>query len=134
MHETEYKKDDLNPDFAPFTVSGDKLCRCNEDVPLKLELWDYSKDGEDSMKRIGKGYFTVIQLASGAVKEIATLDESKKPSGTIIIEKFQRDRTYDLIDYMNGGLSLNMVVMIDFTNSNGNPKDRQSFHFFDKSS
>ena len=100
-----------------------------------MELWDYSKDGEESMKRIGKGYFTIMQLASNAIKEVATLDDSKKPSGTIIIEKFDRQRTYDIVDYMNGGLSLNMVVMIDFTDSNGDPKtDKKSLHFFDKSS
>ena len=51
--------------------------------------------------------------------------------GTIVVEKATKTRTYDMIDYMNGGLSLNQVLMIDFTQSNGSVKDPSSLHFFD---
>ena len=131
VHETEYKKDDLNPDFAPFEISGNKLCRGDENMVLKMEIWDFSKDGEESMKRIGKQYFTIGQLVTGAVKQLDTVDEKNKVMGTIVVEKATKTRTYDMIDYMNGGLSLNQVLMIDFTQSNGSVKDPSSLHFFD---
>lgn len=33
------------------------------------------------------------------------------------------------IDYLRGGLQLNMMVAIDFTGSNGDPKHANSLHF-----
>src|SRR3990167_681559 len=130
--DTEYKKDNLNPDFAEFTVQESKLCRGNENLPLKLELIDFSKNGESEMKRIGKAFFTVKQLLSG-VKEIQTFDDKKKPSGTVIVEKVTKNRTYDILDYINGGLSLNQLFLIDFTAANGSPKDPKSLHYNDLS-
>ena len=133
VHETEWKKDELNPDFAPFTISSGKLCRGNEDLPVKLEIWDYSKEGEKEFRKVGKGYFTVSSLARG-IKEIPTFDDNKKSTGTIVVEKFDREQTYDLMDYLKAGLSLNQVVVIDYTKSNGNPKDPKSMHYFDSNS
>lgn len=133
VQDTEYKKDNLNPDFAEFTVPESKLCRGNESMPLKLEIIDFSKKGESEMQRIGKAFFTVKQLLGG-VKEIQTFDDKKKPSGVIIVEKIAKVRTYDILDYINGGLSLNQLFMIDFTESNGSPKDPKSLHFSDISS
>lgn len=34
------------------------------------------------------------------------------------------------MDYLRGGLQLNMFVAIDFTASNGNPKQPTSLHYF----
>lgn len=130
VHETEWKKDDLNPDFAPFTISSGKLCRGNEKLLLKLEIWDYSKEGETNFKKIGKGYFTVDALTRGT-KVIPTFDEKKKPTGSINVDKFEKEQTYDLMDFLRGGLNLNQIVVIDFTKSNGNPKDPKSLHYFD---
>lgn len=85
VHETEYKKDDLNPDFAPFTISDDKLCRGNEDQPLKMEIWDFSKEGEGSMNRIGKAYFTMRQITTDNLLKFVTIDAKGKPAGTIVV-------------------------------------------------
>jgi Copine/C2 domain len=132
VHDTEYKKDNINPDFAEFTVPESKLCRGNENLPLKLEIIDFSKKGESEFKRIGKAFFTIKQLLGG-LKEIQTFDDKKKPSGTIIVEKIVKSKTYDILDYINGGLNLSQIYMIDFTESNGNPKDPKSLHYSDLS-
>jgi hypothetical protein len=56
VQETEYVKDNLNPDFKPFTISGAKLCKNNMATPLKLEIWDHSKAGKHL--QISTGYFS----------------------------------------------------------------------------
>lgn len=134
VHETEYKKDNLNPDFDEFTLTANKLNRGDEDMPLKMELWDFSKQGGDAMKKIGGCYWTVNQILKGGVKEFQTLDADKKPSGTIIVQKFEKERTFDMLDYLKGGLNIGQVLAIDYTSSNGNQKDPKSLHFFDKNS
>ena len=130
VYETEHKPGDLNPDFAPFRITGNKLCRGDEGAILKAELWDYSSRGESKMTRIGKGFFTIRNIM-GAQSEIQTLDEKKQPTGSIIIEKFVKERSFDIIDYVNGGLNLSQMIVIDYSQANGNPKDPKSLHYFD---
>ena len=36
---------------------------------------------------------------------------------------------YTFLDYLQGGMSMNFVVAIDFTASNGDPNDPNSLHF-----
>lgn len=52
----------------------------------------------------------------------------KKP-GTLTLINFQVATRPSFTDYLRGGLQLNMIVAIDFTGSNGNPKDKNSLHF-----
>ena len=66
-------------------------------------------------------------------KDIPTFDENGVLSGTIIIQNFERRDLYSMIQHINYGLSLNLVTSIDFTASNGNPKNPSSLHFVDPS-
>lgn len=50
-----------------------------------------------------------------------------KPSGG-------SDSQYDFIDYVSGGLELNVCVAIDFTGSNGDPRKPGTLHHLDPSS
>lgn len=132
VHETEYKKNELNPDFLPFSITASKLNRGDEDAPVKFEIWDYTTGVDNYKNRIGKGYITVRQILEQNIRTIKTFDEKGKPSGDIIIEKFEKIRTYDMLDYVKGGLNIGQVLAIDFTSSNGNPKDPNSLHYFDQ--
>jgi hypothetical protein len=38
-------------------------------------------------------------------------------------------RQYSFVEYIQGGTQINLMVAIDFTASNGNPKDANSLHF-----
>lgn len=131
VHETEYRKNDLNADFEEFSIGGDKLCRNNEKCIIRVDFWDFGSGGEKNMKRIGTGFTTVEELLNDK-KEIETLDDKKKPSGTIIIEKFEKDQAFDLMDYLAHGLSLNMVFMVDFSTANGDFSTPASLHHISK--
>lgn len=54
--------------------------------------------------------------------------KSKKP-GTLILERFRSFTRPTFIDYLRGGLELNMIIAIDFTASNGSPAQSTSLHY-----
>jgi len=53
----------------------------------------------------------------------------EKKAGSLLLDDFNRVTRPSFIDYLRGGLQLNMVVAVDFTASNGVPKDPASLHF-----
>ncbi len=56
--------------------------------------------------------------------------KSKKP-GTLILESIDFFQKPTFLDYLRGGLELNLSIAIDFTASNGSPKSPNSLHFMD---
>ena len=58
-----------------------------------------------------------------------------KPTGKTIasglsLVSIKKDIEYSLLEYLQGGLQMGLVVGIDFTGSNGNPKSSNSLHYF----
>mmetsp|Transcript_20673 Transcript_20673/g.18086 ORF Transcript_20673/g.18086 Transcript_20673/m.18086 type:complete len:85 (+) Transcript_20673:819-1073(+) len=56
--------------------------------------------------------------------------KQKKTSGMIAITRFRIDYKYTFLEYLRGGVRLNVIVAIDFTKSNGDPKSDKSLHAF----
>ena len=57
MHTTEFVKDNTEPDFEPFTISKFELCRNKESAPLRVEIYDKSKEDADEL--LSSGYFNL---------------------------------------------------------------------------
>jgi hypothetical protein len=57
VKETEFYKDNLNPDFKPFEISSAKMNKNNRNCIQKLEIWDNSKRGKHTL--ISTGYFSI---------------------------------------------------------------------------
>lgn len=125
-YQTEFKKDDLNPDFNQFTQTSGQFNNNNPNCPVKVEIWDHATDGSHS--RIGIGYFTTKELEGGK-KEVQTLDSNGKPSGNVVFQKFEVVRNYTITDYLRAGLSINLCFAVDLTSSNGQIQDPNSHHF-----
>ena len=102
MQETEYIKDNLNPDFLPFSISSSKLCKNNKNAYIKMELWDNSKEGNHTY--LGNGFFTVNQLQTQTIQFVDTKDKSGKMSGRITVESFKSMKRYSFLDFLRGGL------------------------------
>lgn len=56
--------------------------------------------------------------------------KSNKP-GRLVLENFRSFQKPTFVDYLRGGLELNMMIAIDFTASNGMPKFPNSLHYMD---
>ncbi|KAH9688635.1 protein BONZAI 3 [Citrus sinensis] len=51
----------------------------------------------------------------------------------LFIEKFVEKEQYSFLDYISSGFELNFMVAVDFTASNGNPRNPNSLHYIDPS-
>jgi len=58
---------------------------------------------------------------------------SYKNSGTITPLNPSVIRIPSLVDYLKGGLRMNLIIGIDFTGSNGAPDAPTSLHYYDRS-
>jgi hypothetical protein len=88
-------------------------------------VWDWEEDGKDQF--IGEIVINQNQLGNGATFEL-TNPKVKKP-GRIVLEQFSLYQRPSFVDYLRGGVELNMIVAIDFTGSNGSPKYPTSLHY-----
>lgn len=127
--QTEWIENDKNPSFEPFIIDQNSLCRGMENTALKMEIWDH--DDDDTTKFISSGYFSVYGNLVPTVP-IETFDEEGNLAGTVLIESFERRDLYSIVQHITNGLTLNLVTAIDFTASNGNPKNKSSLHYIDQ--
>ena len=130
-YETEFVKDNLNPIFRPFEINSGSLCYGNPNIPLKFEIWDYSKRGEHKM--LGKAFTTVAKMKGGE-RTLDTADAGGGFTGSINIVNIREDPVFDFLDYLRNGLQLNLSIAIDFTGSNGSPTNSTSLHFIKRGS
>ncbi|XP_068168382.1 copine-2 isoform X2 [Antennarius striatus] len=104
VHRTEVIKNTLDPAWRPFTVPLISLCNGDVDRNIKVEF-DCINPKKQKKK---KNY---------------------KNSGVIIVKLCKITRDYTFLDYILGGCQLMFTVGIDFTASNGNPREPSSLHY-----
>ena len=114
VYRTEWKADDLNPEFKPFSCSAIHFNRGHENAWIRFTLMDHSKSNDDDL--IGRGFFSVAQVLAGT-NRFGCIDEQGKNVGDLIFEEFSKERRVSLVDYINFGLHLSTVVAFDLTNN-----------------
>ena len=75
---------------------------------------------------------TINQLVAGDITFDMESISKLKDKGIIklSISNFKRKEIIEFTDYLKGGLNLTQFMGIDFTGSNGHPKDKGSLHYF----
>ena len=58
-------------------------------------------------------------------------DAQGKAYGEIFVDECAIAHFPTFIEYLRGGLQMNLAVSVDFTGSNGNPRDPKSLHYMD---
>ncbi|KAJ8340103.1 hypothetical protein SKAU_G00347360 [Synaphobranchus kaupii] len=137
VHRTEVVKNNLNPVWEPFKVSLSSLCSCDEDRKLKCLVWDYDSRGKHDF--IGEFYATFREMQRIGGGEKVTWDcvnpkyklkkRNYKNSGVVILSDLKLHRVYSFLDYIMGGCQIHFTVAIDFTASNGDPRNSCSLHY-----
>ena len=86
----------------------------------------------------GEFFITVRQLLEGpgSNNEHPCINPKKKSkkssyknSGVIHLVHMEMYKAYSFLDYIRGGTEIAATMSIDFTGSNGNPRDPNSLHF-----
>ncbi|CAL1546463.1 unnamed protein product [Lymnaea stagnalis] len=139
VHRTEVVKNNLNPEWRPFSVRLQLLCGGDRTRPIRFDVFDW--DGDGSHDLIGGFTSTLEELSKASTGQQVTwpcVNEGKKAkkkgykdSGTVILNSFQIQKEHTFLDYIFGGLQINLTIGVDFTASNGKPKERGSLHFID---
>ncbi|XP_070616862.1 copine-2 isoform X1 [Erythrolamprus reginae] len=135
VHRTEVIKYTLDPVWKPFTVPLISLCDGDTEKQIKIVCYDYDNDGGHDF--IGEFQTSVDTMCKdGSVVEFDCINAKKqkkkrsyKNSGIIIVKSCKITRDYSFLDYILGGCQLMFTVGIDFTASNGNPRDPTSLHY-----
>lgn len=147
VHETEVIMNNLNPLWKPFTIADVALCGGDAARPLRLEVYDWDRDSDPDL--IGIATTSVAGLGECLRSKVGLelINPKKKEhgnthhgiklfagkyvnSGLLFVEAFATIPPQpSFLDYLRGGLQLNVTVAIDFTGSNGNPKTPTSLHY-----
>uniref|UniRef100_A0A8C3HIJ8 Copine 7 n=1 Tax=Chrysemys picta bellii TaxID=8478 RepID=A0A8C3HIJ8_CHRPI len=137
VYRTEVVKNNLSPVWEPFKVSLNSLCSCEEKRKLRCVIWDYDSRGKHDF--IGEFYttFEEMQKASGENKvqwdcmnpKYKIKKRNYKNSGVVILLDLKLHRVYSFLDYIMGGCQIHFTVAIDFTASNGDPRNSCSLHY-----
>ncbi|XP_069491685.1 copine-7 isoform X2 [Ambystoma mexicanum] len=137
VYRTEVIKNNLNPVWESFKVSLSSLCCCEEQRKLRCLVWDYDSRGKHDF--IGEFYatFEEMQKAIGDNKvqwdclnpKYKMKKRNYKNSGVVILTELKIHRVYSFLDYIMGGCQINFTVAIDFTASNGDPRNSCSLHY-----
>eukprot|EP00525_Craspedostauros_australis_P007952 CAMPEP_0198114404 /NCGR_PEP_ID=MMETSP1442-20131203/5802_1 /TAXON_ID= /ORGANISM="Craspedostauros australis, Strain CCMP3328" /LENGTH=452 /DNA_ID=CAMNT_0043771709 /DNA_START=34 /DNA_END=1392 /DNA_ORIENTATION=+ len=146
VHRSQVVSNDLSPTWKEATLELSVLCGGDLDLPIEVKVYDHEKKGDHVL--MGEFETTVNQLVAA---ESDTIDLMKNGSNTgkIKINKAQvvgaetvmEQRTEysaaatapppgvpTFADYVSGGCELNVVVAVDFTGSNGDPRQPGTLH------
>uniref|UniRef100_A0A8D2IYC5 Copine-3 n=1 Tax=Varanus komodoensis TaxID=61221 RepID=A0A8D2IYC5_VARKO len=137
VHRTEVIKYTLDPVWKPFTVPLISLCDGDIEKQIKVVCYDYDNDGGHDF--IGDFQTSVAKMCESqdmCPVEFECINPKKqkkkrsyKNSGIIIVKSCKVTRDCSFLDYILGGCQLMFTVGIDFTASNGNPRDPTSLHY-----
>uniref|UniRef100_A0A8B9V178 Copine 4 n=1 Tax=Anas zonorhyncha TaxID=75864 RepID=A0A8B9V178_9AVES len=104
VHRTEVVMNNLNPAWKTFKVSVNSLCSGDQDRRLKVQ-WECINPKYKAKK---KNY---------------------KNSGIVILNQCKIHKMHSFLDYIMGGCQIQFTVAIDFTASNGDPRNSCSLHY-----
>lgn len=140
VHQTEVVKKNLNPIWRPFEIPMQKLCNNDAQRVLLFQCYDWDKNGKedyigcfkasvqdviDEMKENQEARFSLIN------DKKKSKSKSYKNSGCIVFKQCDIIKVPSFYEYIAGGCQINMIVGVDFTESNGKPNDSTSLHYTD---
>ncbi len=116
-----------NNKFAQVNLSTQFLCNSDLDNrPILLEFYDFT-----SNQTLG-GFCAPVNKILQIPKTNLMDPTGKLIDSKIIGIKSRYSKQYKFLDYIRGGTQVSLMVGIDFTGSNGNPKDNNSLHCINK--
>ncbi|XP_023345926.1 copine-9 [Eurytemora carolleeae] len=140
VYRSEWIRNTANPDWKPVTLDAAKLCGGDWNRPLRIEVYNWDADGGHDF--IGDCTTNLDELSEGEGFQIVQYDlvnkkkvEKKRGyvnSGQIVLKTVSIEQDSTFLDYIRGGVRLNLVVGVDMTSSNGDPNSTHSLHSIDK--
>ena len=127
LYTSEKQPNNQNPAWIPFELPLSKITP-SSDNELNLSFEVFNAKTKTENKLIGS-----INTNLKKLKEKSEFDLNKNnkkgPRGKLTFLNLSIYKRYDFLEYIQGGLSFNIMIGIDFTSSNGDLKSSNSLHF-----
>ena len=105
-------------------IGATDLCGDDIEREIKLEFFKSVPNGKHKL-------LNMLTLTLGELKEGADEYQCKKKGGNLKLEQLKVERRHSFLEYVFGGCEIDFTMAIDFTLSNGDPRDRHSLHYSD---
>jgi len=132
------KKDEqeqqLTYEFNEAAIYKTQLCDLDETKLMKVDVFKVGQDGPSWLAFL---YFSVEELRAKSTEKSfrfpigESLSVSNKQKGFLSFKKIEWQKRDTLMDYFYGGCEMKLIMAIDYTGSNGDPKSPQSLHSLD---
>jgi hypothetical protein len=143
-------KNNLNPEWENSVIELATLCDADLDRPILVSVFDFESSGKHvpmgtfetsvsalqqaektreafKLKNKGKevGTITIVNASVDGIEEVSERMARVAVSPSVPSERFDQP---NFVDYLSGGMELNVTVAIDFTGSNGDPRKPGTLH------
>ena len=135
VHKTEVIKNTLNPSWKSFSLPLRQLCNGDYERKLKFEVNDWDSDGTHDYIGSFVTKMSSLKIAPVEKTQFKCINEKKKTksgykhSGILVVKRCDIKIEPSFIDYIQGGTNMNFSIAVDFTASNGDPRDQRSLHY-----
>ncbi|XP_066483283.1 copine-4 [Tiliqua scincoides] len=137
VHRTEVVMNNLNPAWKSFKVSVNSLCSGDQDRRLKCIVWDWDSNGKhDFIGEFSSTFKEMLAAMEGRQVQWECINpkykvkkKNYKNSGIVILNLCKIHKMHSFLDYIMGGCQIQFTVAIDFTASNGDPRNSCSLHY-----
>ncbi|KAF8941089.1 Copine-8 [Dissophora ornata] len=128
IHQSPVVRSKINPIWPEFSMKDTQLCNGDPNRQLKIEVKKFKENGPEHLTIGITPVFTFQELLDSQTLKYFPL--SPMPAGTnLLIRRMIVTEAPSFLDYLAGGVPLNLVVAVDFTQSNGDPRSPQSLHY-----
>jgi hypothetical protein len=149
-------KNNLSPDWEESTLPLSTLCGGNKDLPIQVSVYDFEGSGKHTIMGIFETTVNgLVNASTNGAEDMGkafNIQRKGKDCGSVVVLKAEVAReevaermaqvsvsetkpsvfvpgTPSFVDYISGGCELNVVVAIDFTGSNGDPRKPGTLHY-----
>eukprot|EP00048_Salpingoeca_helianthica_P008067 m.118150 g.118150 ORF g.118150 m.118150 type:complete len:559 (-) comp14504_c2_seq4:66-1742(-) len=151
VYKSETIMNTLDPVWKPMTIVDTELCKGNPNTPLRIEVYDWDKNSDPDLIGVTVTSLGAIMALAQSKGSVELINPKKAEggnthhgvkmfagkyvnSGLLFVSAFTvLPPKPTFIEYLHGGLDLGVVVAVDFTGSNGLPKEPSSLHYVDPS-
>jgi len=115
------------PQWGKITMAMQRLCNGDYSRPILIRC--FHDEDNAAPKEIGHCTTSVQELLDLQSKPLLHPKGKNKKCGTILFPFRDIIKRHGFLEYVMGGMEIQMMIAIDFTGSNGDPRDAKSLHY-----
>ena len=109
-----------------------RLCHGDDQRPILFKIFDWNNDAKpDYAGEFETDVKSLLNARQISLKQRnqKTGKYSKKAKGEVKIVQAKLVKKYSFLQFLRGGMEVQLICAIDFTGSNGHPSEKNSLHY-----